>query len=477
MRATAEPVEGNVVRLSVEVEEPEVERLLDKTVRTLSRQARIPGFRPGKVPRQVLEARMGGAGALRAEALKEGLPDFYARAVQDAEVDPIAPPEIDITAGEEGGAVAFDAVVQVRPSVAIPGYEGLQVTVPSLVVTDEEVEAQVLRLRENEGELVVAGRPAVDGDHVTINIHGTSRGEEVLGADDYLYEVGSASVVPELDAELRGATPGSVLTFAATPPDADETVVFRVLVKEVQRKQLPEATDEWAAESSEFETLDALRDDIRARLSRVKVMQSQLALRENALNALIELVDDAEVPEVMVEEEVQQRVHDLSHRLEQQRVTLDQLLAATGRSGEELLAEVRAEAFKTVKGDLALRATADAQELTVTDEELDAEVAAMAQRMEMDPSALRAQLDRGGRTTAVRSEQRKVKALTWLLDHVELVDDDGHPVSRDDLRVDQGTEEAESDDTGGDGVPESDEATGEIASGATADTTTEEVER
>jgi len=151
MRATAEAVEGSKVRLSVQVDESEVDRALEQTVRKLSREVRVPGFRPGKVPRQVLEARMGGSGSLRTEALREALPEFYARAVAETEVDPIAAPDIDITSGEESGAVAFDAVVQVRPTVAIPGYAGLEVTIPSLKVTEEEVDAQVDRLRERRG--------------------------------------------------------------------------------------------------------------------------------------------------------------------------------------------------------------------------------------------------------------------------------------------------------------------------------------
>src|SRR5271168_1916169 len=140
MRATTEPLEGNLVRLSVEIDEPEFDRALVDVVKTLATQIRVPGFRPGKVPRRVLEARMGGAGALRAEAIRESLPDFYARAVVDTELDPIAQPEIDITAGEDGGAVSFDAVVEVRPIVAIPGYDGLHVTLPGLSVSDDEVQ-------------------------------------------------------------------------------------------------------------------------------------------------------------------------------------------------------------------------------------------------------------------------------------------------------------------------------------------------
>ncbi len=433
MRATAEPVEGNTIRLSVEVDEPEVDRVLDETVRTLSRQVRIPGFRPGKVPRQVLEARMGGAVALRAEALREALPDFYAKAVADAEVDPIAPPEIDITSGEEHGPLAFDALVQVRPTVAIIGYAGLQITVPSPAVSEDEVDEQVDRLRETDAELVEVGRPAIDRDNVTIDLVGTGTdGSEAVNVSDYLYEVGSGRVVEALDDQLRGAKVGDVLSFSAPAGDAGE-VAFRVLVKDVKEKKLPALTDEWAAESSEFSTVVELRDDLRARIGRVKALQARLSQREAALDALVELVDDDEVPEVLVDEEVRQRVHDLSHRLAEQKMGIEEFLAATGRTGDDLVAQVRGEAFRAVKADLALRALADAEALEVDDAEMDAELDAMAERMGTDPAELRRQLDHAGRSGAVRSEQRKAKALTWLLDHVAMVDEEGNEVSHDEM--------------------------------------------
>jgi trigger factor len=463
MRATAEPVEGNKVKLSVEVEETEVDKVLDEAVRTLSRQVRVPGFRPGKVPRRVLEARMGGAVALRTEALREALPDFYARAVVDSEIDPITSPEIDITGGEESGPVSFDAVVEVRPVISVPGYAGLQVTVPSPLVTEAEVDAQVDRLRDQEAELVVVDRPAIDGDHVTIDVHGTdASGTEVVGVDDFVYEVGSASVVPELDAELRGATVGRVLAFSATPPGGQE-IAFRVLVKEVQEKHLPEVTDDWAAENSDFETVEALRADLSTRIGRMKVVQTQLARRDNTVGALVELVDDEVVPDVLVDQELGERVHDLGHRLEQQRITLEQFLTVTGRGEEDLLEEIRVDARRAVKADLALRAVAEAEDLQVSPEEFEAELAAMAERMSTTVEALRHQLDHAGRTGAVRSEQRKAKALTWLLDHVELVDENGTPVSREDLETDQGVEGEATDDTTGEVGAEAVTATSEDA--------------
>ncbi len=438
MRATTEPIEGNLVRLSVEIDEPEFDRALGDVVRTLARQVRVPGFRPGKVPRKVLEARLGGAGALRAEALRESLPDFYARAVVDTELDPIAQPEIDITGGEDAGAISFDAVVQVRPVVAIPGYDGLQVTLPGLGVSEEEIQSQLDRLRENDAELEVVERPAIDGDMVTIDLHGNdASGAEVVGVDDYLYEVGSGSIVTELDAELHGAKVGSIVAFdAPNPNDADQSIAFRVLVKEVKIKKLPDPTDEWAAESSEFDTVAELRSDIEDRIGRVKLMQSQMALRQKTIEAVGGLVADESVPEVLVDAEVNERLHDLQHRLEAQKLGLAEYFQATGTSPDELLASVRVDAQAAVKADLALRALVEAEELTLSDDELNAEIATMAERMGTTPTKLRDQLDTAGRTGAVRSELRKGKALEWLLDHVDLFDDEGNSMSRDDLRVD-----------------------------------------
>ena len=438
-------MEGNLVRLSVEVDEPEFDKALADVVRSLSNQVRVPGFRPGKVPRQVLEARMGGANALRAEALREAVPDFYAQAVVDTELDPIAQPEIDIKSGEDGGGVAFDAVVQVRPLVGIPGYEGLSVTLPGLGVSDEEMQRQLDRLRENDAELETVDRPAIDGDLVTIDLHGNdSDGAEVVGVDDYLYEVGAGTVVPELDAELHGSKAGDILAFVApNPNDPDQAVSFRVLVKEVKVKKLPAVTDEWAAESSEFETVADLKADIEDRMSRVKLIQSQMALRQKSLEALSALVAEDEVPEVLVDSEVNERLHDLQHRLEAQKMSLNEYFQATGSTPDDLLAAVRVDADAAVKADLALRALVEAEELTLSDEELDAEVATMAERMGTTAVELRRQLDTAGRTGAVRSELRKSKALEWLLDHVALFDEEGNPMSRDDLKTDAAKESEE----------------------------------
>jgi trigger factor len=451
MRATAEPEEGNKVRLSIEIDEAEIDEALDEVMRRLSREVRVPGFRPGKVPRRVIEARMGGASAVRGEALREALPDFYAKAVTDTEVDPIAAPEIDITSGNESGAVAFDAVVEVRPTVGIPGYQGLVVTLPALAVPEEDITAQIDRLRETSGELTDVKRPAQNGDRVTVDIHGTRSGPDTSGdgpsdddlsAEDYLYEVGSGGIVPELDDQLRGAKVGDILTFDSTLEALDQKVSFRVLVKDVKELKLPDVTDEWAAEASEFETADELRADITKRLTQMRIVQAQMALQQKAVDSLVELVTE-DIPEVLVAEELRERIHDLNHRLEHQGIGIEQFLMASGRDEQQLLDELKEGALRGVKADLALRALVEAEQIEIDDEELATELAAMAERLDTDVDQVREELDRAGRLPAVRSDQRKAKAMRWLLDNVELVDEEGNPVSRDDLKIDQGEEDSE----------------------------------
>jgi trigger factor len=469
MRATAEPVEGNRMRLSVEVDEKEVSRAVDDTVRRLVRQVRIPGFRQGKVPRAVLEARYGGALALRQEAIRDALPDLYARAVIDAAVDPIAPPEIDIRSGEDTGPLLFDALVEVRPTVAIPGYAGLAVTVPSVDVDEAEVDRQIDRLREQGGELVEVDRPAVDGDWLTVDVHGVQPGAEDLHVEDYLYELGDGTAIPGLDDRLRGVRPGDVVEFDApvsgaepgksATSDSEEgdtatggppATSFRVEVKEVKEKTLPDVTDTWAAEASEFATVAELREDIRGRLQKVKALQAQMTLRERALEALVALVEE-EPPAALVNSEIDERLHELSHQLEQRRLTIDQYLGATGRDADGLSAELREDALRSVRADLALRALADAEEIEVTDADLDEVIAELATRQGMSPAEVLRRLDRAGSLPAVRSDQRKAKALQWLLDHVALVDEDGKSVTREQLGLAGTTpgEDGELSDPGG----------------------------
>jgi trigger factor len=438
MKATVETLEGNKVKVSVEVDETEFESAVDDAFRRIAREVRIPGFRPGKAPRRVLEAQLG-TGFAREEALRHALPEYYAQAVRENDVDVIAPPEIDITGGEEDGPVVFDAVVEIRPEIAISGHDDLTVTIPSPLVPEEEVDAQVERLRQNFAELATVDRAAQDGDNVTIDIAGWEDEEPVSGltADDYLYEVGAGAVVAEIDDQLRGAKVGDILEFDADHPDPDSEVSLRIriMVKEIKEKVLPEVDDEWANEASEFETVEALREDLRKRSAMTRVIMAQMGLRNGAAQAAGDLVDADAVPEAMVSAEMEHRLQDLAMRLQAQGMDFDSYMAASGQDQEGMVAELRDAAVMATKADLALRGIAEAEGLDATDEDLDEELEKLAERVEQSPAEVRLALEEGDQIPAVRSDLRKRKALDWLVEHVQIVDEDGTQVDRADLEA------------------------------------------
>jgi len=322
--------------------------------------------------------------------------------------------------------------------VQVPGYASLRVEIERPEVDEDEIQAQIDRMREVQATFADVDRPAQDGDAVIIDITGTLDGEEQEGltADDYSYQVGSGSITPEVDEHLRGAKAGDILEFAATHPDPNEEreLRFRILVKQVREKVLPELTDEWVAENSEFETVEALRDSIRERALSVRKLQAQAALREAVGTELAKLVTD-EVPEALVNHELSHRAQDFAMRLQAQGLTPEQWLQITGKSSDELTAELREAAEVSAKVDLALRAVADAEGLECTEEDLEAELSGVAERVGEPVERVRSEFERGGNLSAVRSDVRKRKALDWLLERVEIVDEDGQPIDRDELEL------------------------------------------
>jgi len=447
MRSTVEPLEGNKVKLSIEVEAGEFDKAVDAAFKKIAKEVRLPGFRPGKAPRKVLEARIG-TQAGREQALQDALPEYYSAAVIEHDVDVIAAPEIDITGGQESGDIAFDAVVEVRPSIEVPGYGALQVTLDRPEVDEAALDAQIDRMRELDSTLVEVDRPVQEGDTVTIDIAGTLDGEPQSGltADDYSYTVGSGAITPEVDEHLVGAKAGATLTFDATHPDPDEErqLQFEVAVKDVKEKVLPELTDEWAADASEFATVEGLRASLADRMLRVRKAQANMALREKVGEALAALVT-VEVPEAMVSQEMQDRLQDLALRLQAQGMQLEQYLAMTGAEPELFSQELRETATNGVKVDLALRAVADAEGIDCTDEELEEEIEGVAARVGQTPDQVRERFERGGQISAVRSDIKKRKALEWLLERAEVLDPEGAPIDRSEIElpVDEADDEDE----------------------------------
>jgi trigger factor len=449
MRSTVEPLEGNKVKLSVEVGASEFEPAVDAAFKKIAREVRLPGFRPGKAPRKVLEARLGPL-AGREQALHDSLPEYYSAAVIEHDVDVIAAPEIDITGGQESGDIAFDAVVEVRPSIEVPGYGSLSVTLERPAVDEEALDSQLDRMRDLDGTLEVVDRAAQEGDTVTIDISGTLDGEAQPGltADDYSYTVGSGAITPEVDEQLVGAKAGDTLSFAATHPDADEDreLQFELGLKEVKEKVLPELTDDWASEASEFATLAELRTSLADRMTRIRKAQAQMALREKVGEALAALVAD-ELPEPMIGQEMQERLQDLAMRLQAQGMQLEQYLAMSGADPETFSQELRDTATQAVKVDLALRAVADAEGIECTEDDLEADLEGVAARVGDDAAVVRERLERGGQMSAVRSDIRKRKALEWLLERAEVLDPEGATIDRSELELPSDEDDDDTDET------------------------------
>jgi trigger factor len=432
INSTVELLDDNKVKLSVEVDEAEFDSALDAAFKRIAKEVRLPGFRPGKAPRRILEAQFG-HGVGREEALREALPDYYAKAVVAHDVDVIAPPDIEITAGQDEGAVAFDAVVEVRPVIEVAGYDGLRVEIPSPVPSEQDIDEQIDRMRAQFAEFVTVERPAEDGDHVTIDMTGTHEGEEVPGltTTDYDYEVGTGAVVAEIDENLRGASAGDELEFEADhpDPDEDEPLSFVVAVHEVKEAVLPELDDEWAKEASEFETVEELRADLLERMTSMRVAQARMALQQNTAEELAGLVT-AEIPDSMVEGEIDSRLQDLIGRLQQQGMDPAEYLVQMGQTPDSLRAEFREPAELAVKVDLALRTIAEIEGLMPDDDALTEAIDEMATQSGQDGAELKERLAEVGQISALRADLGKRDALEWLTENVELIDEDGVAVDR-----------------------------------------------
>ena len=429
MKTTVEPLEGNKVKLSVEVDEGEFSDAIDAAFRKIARQVRIPGFRPGKAPRQILEARVG-MEAARQEALSDSLPGFYERALKENDIEAIAAPDIDITSGRESGPIMFDAVVEIMPTVSVAGYQGLKVVLPGFTVTEEQVDGKLDMMRDKYGELVLVDRAARDGDYVSMDRKLYRHDETIMAAEDELYQVGSSSAGADLDNNLRGARAGDILKFNVEHPDpAIGEVTFQVLVKEVKEKVLPEVTDEWALEAWDLDSVEELRKDIRYQLEAVRKVENAFVMRGRVVEALVELVDE-DIPEALVSAELEHRLRGLIQKVTKEGLDLGAWLQATGRNQEDVILELRNDSLAAAKLDLALKAIADLENLDVGDDEIDAELARLAEKTGKKPAAMRRELDGAGQLPAVRSDLRKSKALEWLIGQTEYVDEEGQPVDR-----------------------------------------------
>jgi trigger factor len=460
MRATTTLLENNKVMLTVEIDDVEMDEAMDEAAKTLSKQVSVKGFRKGKVPKNVLIANIGGTSVLRSEAIRESLPDFYARAVADSLIDPIGQPDINITAGEEEGQLTFEAEVEVRPEISIKGQRELRVTIPSPVVTDDEVDLQINRYLETDAVLKPVDRPIVTGDLVTMDVHvqQIATDAEPLDMTDFMYTVGTGSIAEGIDDLILGLKAGEELKMNA--PVGDGVVAtYELQLKQVQERVLPELTDEWVSENSEWTSAEEMREAILDQMRRRKIVEAQMSQRDAALIALSELVAEEAAPEVLINAETNERLHDLGERLAQQKLTLEMFLQVTNQSPEDLLATLRTDAVRAVRVDLAMRALVAAEHLDASPEEIDEELERTAEAMGVSAELLRDNLRDSGRVVSFSAEVSKMKASKWLSENVVYVDPEGVEIDNALLRADQSVEDDDSDTDDSD----TDDDTAEVA--------------
>jgi trigger factor len=428
MQTTVETTEPHTVKLTIEVPEDEFGKDLDRTYRAIANQIKIPGFRKGKVPKQIIDTQIG-QDAIFEQFVNSSVPAYFRKAVADEDLAPITDPDIDVQQLEPGKPFVFSATVEVRPRLSFEGsdYTGIKVTKPSVEVTEQEIDDWIERLRERFSELEPVGRPVQEGDFVTVDLTVTKGGEKVEQAsrEDYLYFVGSGEVGEKLDVELVGAKPGAILKVSDALPErfgeelGGAAVEITVLVKDVKARRLPEVDDDFAKTASEFDTIQQLRDDLRERLTEVKEREATAALRDLALEAMIDKVD-VDLPQSLIDEETDHRIHHARDRAERMGVGLEKMLELQGWDEARLREDSREHAIRAIKSDLVLEGIARNESLEVTAEEIGAEIAVLAQAYGREPKSVAKDLERSGQVVTLAGDIIRTKALDLLVERADI---------------------------------------------------------
>jgi trigger factor len=410
------------VRVDVGIEPDALAKRMERAARELAGDMRVPGFRKGKVPAALVIQRVGREAVLE-QALREALPEWYERAVLDAGINPVGDPKLDVPdLPEEGQGLEFSIEVGVRPRAELGEYKGLEVGKPEVEVPEEAVQAELDRLREGFASLSPVERPAAEGDVVLIDFAGTIDGEPFEGSEarDFLVELGREGLLPEFDQALTGASAGDELEVEVTFPDdhrpeelAGKTATFAVTVKEVREKSLPDLDDEFAAEASEFDTLDELRAHIEGRIAEALSSQAEAAFRDAAIDAAAAAAK-VETPKELVHA----RAHEMWERVERQLAArgIDPASYARmqGKDRHQLIDEAEPDAERALRREATLATIADAEGIEVSDEEL-IEALGPGDGAEA-PQRLLARLRDSGRDALLREEVRLRKAADLVVE-------------------------------------------------------------
>jgi trigger factor len=463
VKSAVETLSPTRVKLTIEVPFEELKPSLDAAYQKIAKQINVPGFRRGKVPAAVIDRQIG-RGAVLDEAINDALPKVYVEALQTNDLQPLAQPEIDITKFEDLGALEFTAEVDVRPSITLPAFDGLEVSVDDIVVTDENVTEQVDFLRERFGTLVDVERVAADGDFVTIDLKATQDGEEVEGAvlSGMSYRVGRGGMVDGLDEALAGMAAAETKTFESQLVGGDltgEAVVIEVTVTAVKEQQLPDLDDEFAQMSSEFDTVAELIEDVKVRLARGKRLEQAAAARDAVLEKVLDLVE-VPLPETVVTEELNARRESVEQQLMYAGMTMEAYLDSEEQTVDEFEADLEKRVRDAVAAQFVLDEVAKAEEIGVDQSELTAHMLRKAQQNGENPNDYIKHMMEHNHIPELVSEVVRGKALATIVEAAKVVDASGNVVDLKNLRPDGtiGDPEAEAAAAEGDAAAQGDAA-------------------
>jgi trigger factor len=431
VKSTVEKLSPTRVRINVEVPFTELQPDFDRAYKELAKSVRLPGFRPGKAPAKLLEARIGKE-AMLDQVVGDAVPARYTEAVTTSDVRPLGQPEIDITNKEYGQDLTFTAEVDVRPEIELPDLEGLKITVDPIEVTDEEVDTELQNLRARFGTLTGVERAAENGDFVSIDLSATVDGEDVPEAktEGLSHEVGSGQLIEGLDDAIIGLKAGETRVFTTTLAAGDhagQEAQVTVTVKSVKERELPEPDDDFAQLASEFDTIDELKNSLTEQVQRVKRIQQAEQIRDKALEVLLEQVE-IPLPENIVQAQVDDALHNAIHGLEHDEKRFEEALAAQGSSREEFDADNRTNSEKAVKTQLLMDAVADKLDIQVGQNDLTERLVLMSRQYGLEPQQLLGYLQENNQLPAMFADVRRGLTVSAVVHAASVTDTDGNVI-------------------------------------------------
>ncbi len=428
MSLQVEKLENNMAKLTIEVSAEELEKAIEKVFQKQKKNISVPGFRKGKVPRQMVE-KMYGKEVFYEDAANELIPAAYEKAYDECEEEIVSSPKIAIVQLEAGKPFIFTAEVALKPEVELGTYKGVKVDKVEVTVTDAEVDAEVEKERERNARSVsVTDRAVKISDQTVIDFEGFKDGVAFEGGkgENYPLTIGSGQFIPGFEDQLIGKNIGEDVEVNVTFPEnyqaeelAGQPALFKVVIKEIKEKQLPELDDEFAAEVSEFDTLDEYKADVKANLIAKREKDVRNAKEDAVIQAII---DDAkmEVPEAMIETQQRQMVDDFAQRLQSQGLSMEQYFQFTGLTTAKMMEQVRPNAESKIKSRLVLEAVVKAENLVATEEDFDAEVAKMAESYQMEADKVKEMLGEAGKTQ-IMEDLAVAKAVDFVVDNAKEV--------------------------------------------------------